>query len=255
MKRSNLNLRFGASSKIFQKLSLLFIFVAALELSTAFNADAQRRGGGGGFHGGGGSSHVGVSHSGFYHGPSFGRGFGEFRGAPWRYSYFHPRFGGFYWYLPFPYFNFWYNGWDYSYYNGLYYHHYDGRYESVSAPVGYKVRNLPKGYQEVTVDGTTYYYYYGAFYLPTANNKKFEVVPAPVGAEVDNIPRGADKIVVHGQTYYTLNGVQYKAIERNDQIWYQVTKSRGYESDAPAPAPAPTEKEKNTEPQTQGREL
>jgi hypothetical protein len=236
MKKAVLNLKFGAYLKGFQKLALLFLLLFAL----GFSVDAQRRGGGFG-HVGAAIAHGGFSRGGFTHVGYAGRGFGEFRGSHWHYSFF-PRWGGFYGYLPYPYINFWWGGLDYYLYNGAYYHYYGGRYEAVPAPVGYRVRSLPKGAQELAVDGNTYFYYYGAFYVPS--NKKFEVVPAPVGAVVDNIPRGYEKVVAEGQTYYTFDDVQYKAIVRKNGVSYEVVKSKGAESsEGPQEAPAPVQKE------------
>lgn len=218
MKRAIFKLRLSASLNNFKKIGLLFVVLFALALSTISNADAQRRGGGFG--------RVAFTHAGF-----IGRGFGEFRGVPWRYSFF-PSWGAFYWYLPYASINFWYGGLDYYLWNGIYYRNFDGRYEMVPAPVGYRVKNLPKGYVELSVGGLTYFYYYGSFYVP--NGRKFEVVPAPVGAVVGSIPKGYEKVEIDGQTYYIVNGTQYKPILRNKEVWYQVIKSEGTLPSSPA---------------------
>ena len=99
----------------------------------------------------------------------------------------------------------------------------DNKYQVVAAPIGHKVKTVPKGSLQFTLDGVTFYYYFGSFYTPV--NGQFEVVQPPLGAEVDSIPEGYDKVVIDGQTYYTLNGVQYKAVIRDNAIWYQVIKN------------------------------
>jgi len=69
---------------------------------------------------------------------------------------------------------------------------------------------------------------------------QYEVVQPPVGAEVDSIPDGYDKVTVDGQTYFTLSGVQYKAIMRDNVIWYRVIKNNG---DKPEPTTPSTKEE------------
>jgi len=93
----------------------------------------------------------------------------------------------------------------------------------VPAPVGYKVKKLPKGAQEFMLDGVTYYYFYGSYYTP--EDGKYRVVEPPIGALVESIPDGYDKVVIDGQTYFSLNGVQYKAVMQDNELWYQVIKN------------------------------
>jgi len=229
-------------------------------MSMPLNADAQR---GGGSHGGGGrsgGSHMssGVSRSsvgrispgvgtmsrsgasrigsaygragsvrtmsGTYGHRGFsGRGGYGFRGLPyWRYGYL-PFWGDYFWGIP-PYsMEFYLDGYNYYDCDGVYYKKDNDKYQVVPAPVGTRVKELPKNSLEFTLDGAPYYYYFGTFYIPV--NGQYEIVEPPLGAEVDSIPDGYDKVMIDGQTYYTLDDVQYKAVLRNNVIWYQVIKN------------------------------
>ena len=229
MKKLKIIMKMDSLSKQIKKIGVLSIIFLAMEASTVNIAVAQRRGGFG--HGGfahGGFGHYGFAHGGFGHAGHFGWGFGPF----WFYS-FAPIWGGLYWYLPYAAFNFYYDGLDYYLWNGIYYRDFDGKYEVVPAPVGYKIKDLPQGAEQVSVDGVNYYYYYGTYYV--LKGKKYEVVPAPIGAVVSSIPQGYDKVEINGQTYYTLSGIQYKPILKNNEVWYQVIKSTGNESVNSAP--------------------
>jgi hypothetical protein len=164
-----------------------------------------------------------------HHGFS-GRGYG-FRGLPyWRYGYL-PFWGDYFWGIP-PYsMAFYLDGYNYYDCDGVYYKKDNDKYQVVAAPVGTRVKELPKNSLEFTLDGAPYYYYFGTFYVPV--NGQFEIVEPPLGAEVDSIPDGYDKVMIDGQTYYTLEGIQYKAVLRDNAIWYQVIKNN---NDNPAPA-------------------
>ncbi|HJV76854.1 MAG TPA: DUF6515 family protein, partial [Paludibacter sp.] len=90
-------------------------------------------------------------------------------------------------------------------------------------------------------NGAPYYYYFGTFYIPV--DKQYEVVEPPIGAMVETIPQGYEKLDIEGQTYYISNGVQYKAVMRNNEVWYQVIKNN-----SPIVAPANPSKDMNTVP-------
>ena len=136
-----------------------------------------------------------------------------------------PFWGDYYWGIP-PY-ALWFNldGYNYYDYDGIYYKYDDNKYQVVPAPIGHMVKTLPKGSTQFSLDGATYFYYFGSFYIP--QDGQFMVVQPPIGAEVDSIPDGYEKVMIDGQTYFTLNGVQYKAILRNNAVWYQVIKNNG----------------------------
>ena len=263
MKRYELNLKHCASLLHLPKLTIVLAITLAMGMSMPLNADAQRGGGSG--HGGGisrsGGSHMssGVSRSSgsvsrmspgvrsmsrsgsnrigsaytrgnnvrtlsgnYGHRGFSGRGYG-FRGMPyWRYGYL-PFWGDYFWGIP-PYsMMFYLDGYNYYDCDGVYYKKDNDKYQVVPAPVGTRVKELPKNSLEFTLDGAPYYYYFGTFYVPV--NGQYEIVDPPLGAEVDSIPDGYDKVMIDGQTYYTLGDVQYKAVLRDNVIWYQVIKN------------------------------
>jgi hypothetical protein len=250
MKRYELNFRHLASVLHISKLAIMIGILLALDMSVPFNADAQRHGGSGRGSIGrssvrGSFSRVGTRSSRIggvrtlsanFGGRGYiGRGFYYNRGIPyWRYSYY-PFWGDYFWGIP-PYaLRFYLDGYNYYDSDGIYYKYDDNKYQVVPAPIGYKVKTIPKGSLQFTLDGVTFYYYFGSYYTPV--NGQFEVVQPPIGAEVDSIPEGFDKVVIDGQTYYTLNGVQYKAVIRDNVIWYQVVKNNG---NNPAPSSSTT---------------
>ena len=235
MERFKSIIKRSASMLHLPKLAMILPILLAFNLTMPLQADAQRRGGGGGRSFGGGSfnhsgSSVGrINNSNFGHEGFSGRGFhnyrgfSRYRGVPyWRYAYL-PFWGDYYWGIP-PYsLRFYLDGYNYYDHDGVYYKYEKDKYKVVPAPIGYKVKVLPKGSLHFTVDGNEYYYYFGSYYVP--RDGKYEVVQPPVGAEVDSIPDGYDKVMIDGQTYYTLNGVQYKAVLRDNVVWYQVIKN------------------------------
>ena len=151
------------------------------------------------------------------------RGLHFYGGFPgWRYSYF-PFWGNYYWNIPPFAVRFYLDGYNYYDSDGVYFKKEKDKYKVVPAPIGYTVKVLPKGSFGFTLNGIQYYYYFGTYYVP--GDSQYEVVLPPVGAEVDSIPDGYQKVVIDGQTYFTLNGVQYKAVLRDNVIWYRVIKN------------------------------
>lgn len=236
MKRVNLIFKRCAPLIHLPKLALVLMIMFVLGMSPAINADAQRHGGSvhgrSGFSGGSrfapSYNHAYNSHmyiGNFGHREHFGNHFYRYRSLPyWRYAYL-PFWGDYYWGIS-PYaLRFYLDGYNYYDYDGIYYKYDNDRYEVVPAPVGHKVKTLPKGYSQFTLDGTTYFYYFGSYYIP--QNGQYVVVQPPIGAEVDSIPDGYDKVMIDGQTYFTLNGVQYKAVLRDNTVWYRVIKNNG----------------------------
>jgi len=240
MKRYVLNFKRSASILIMPKPIFFTVILLALALSMPLHTDAQRRGGSGqsGFSRGG-TSHMGSgfgrsynggrSFGNFGHREHWGRGFSPYRGLPyWRYGFF-PFWGDYFWGIS-PYaIGFYLNGFNYYDNDGVYYKYDNDKYQVVPAPIGYKVKKLPKESLQFTLDGVPYSYYFGSYYI--FRDGKYEVVPAPVGAEVDSIPEGYEKVIIDGQTYFTLNGVQYKAVMRDNVIWYQVIKNNNQSSE------------------------
>jgi len=210
------------------------MFLFALDLSFISNADAQRNGGRGGRSGAGHSGMSrgnvrsgGMGHSAVIsHGRNLGRDFHMSRGFRmnhYRYYPFIPQWGDYYWGIP-PYdFRFMYDGMNFYYGDGIYYRDIDNKYEVVPAPEGYQTKVIPKDCFRFTLDGVQYYYFNGSYFIP--KDSLYEVVRPPVGAVVESIPQGYDKLEIEGHTYFILQGVQYKAIIKNDEVWYQVIKN------------------------------
>jgi len=207
MKRINLNLKNATGSFKLTKVVWTLLILLALDTTISFNADAQRHGG----RGFGGYGH------GFY-----GGGFSMGRFRTYNYGYY-PRWGFYYDVLPVYELQFLLNGVTYYYANGIYYRSENGKYVVTAAPIGYRTKVLPRNCLQFTLDNVTYFYDFGTFY--SQRNGQYEVVRAPLGAVIDILPDGADKVIIEGQTFYTLNGVQFKAVIRNNEIWYEVIKS------------------------------
>lgn len=234
MKRFNLFFKHCASLIHPASLAVILVILFALDLSTTIDVRAQRHGSS--FHGRSGMSagnHIGQSYNrmnnshmyigNFGHREHFGSHFYRYRSVPyWRYPYM-PFWGDYYWGIP-PYsLRFYLNGYYYYDDDGIYYKYDNDKYQVVPAPIGHKLKTLPKGNTRFTLDGVTYFYYFGTYY--TSQDGQYVVVQPPIGAEVDSIPDGYEKVMIDGQTYFTLNGVQYKAVLRDNVVWYRVIKN------------------------------
>ena len=112
---------------------------------------------------------------------------------------------------------------DYYYRDGIFYRFHNNKYTIHRPHAGFRVSTIPE-YRVVSVNGVSYYYYYGTFYSYMAPSREYVVVAPPVGAIVESIPEGYEKIDINGNTYYTVGGVQYKAVIFNGEIWYEVIK-------------------------------
>jgi len=111
----------------------------------------------------------------------------------------------------------------YHYREGVYYQpSQGGSYKVGPAPVGIRIKTLPKGFTKVLLGGISYFYYYGTFYR-NADQSSYEVVIPPIGAVVYDLPSGYEKISLEGFTYYTFEGIYYKTIiDSNGEVAYQV---------------------------------
>ena len=71
-----------------------------------------------------------------------------------------------------------------------------------------------KGLVRTIVRGRPYYYYYGTFYAPVADNSdEYQVVAPPAGAVVDALPEGYEVAEVDGKPYLMLDGTYYETVE------------------------------------------
>src|SRR6202008_2468153 len=113
-----------------------------------------------------------------------------------------------------------YGGVGYNYHQGIFYRRYGRRYIVTAPPIGIRVHTLPVGYTRVVIADRPYYYYYGTYYLQ--NDNEYEVSKPPLGAVVESIPDGYEIVQINGDTYYRVDGVQYKAVTKDGEIWYEV---------------------------------
>jgi len=113
---------------------------------------------------------------------------------------------------------------NYWYDQGTYYQPYtngnQNGYKAVPAPQGAAVNNLPNGYATINVNGGTYYYYAGTFYIN--GDKGFEVVPAPPGAVVYDLPEGAKEVLINGTNYVKYNETWYLPVTLDGKNGYEV---------------------------------
>ncbi|TWR24354.1 hypothetical protein FPZ42_17535 [Mucilaginibacter achroorhodeus] len=98
-----------------------------------------------------------------YYGPRyFGYGFYNYRG--YYNSYYLPRIGFSIGVLPFGYYPFWWNNYQYYYADGLYYQYNDNQYTVVEPPVGAEVKSLPSKAEPITINGEQFYESNGVYY-------------------------------------------------------------------------------------------
>lgn len=97
---------------------------------------------------------------------------------------------------------------------GVWYRPMGKKWVVARAPIGVRIRVLPKGYRKVVVGPRTYFYYYGVYYQ--LQDKEYVVVDAPMGAEVDSLPDGYHTEVIDGKEYYVLDDVYYMPSKNDD---------------------------------------
>lgn len=115
-------------------------------------------------------------------------------------------------------------GVNFHYHSGIYYKKAGAKYIIARAPLGVKVPKLPRKKIRCMVKGRKYYYYYGTFYVKTADGKEYETVNPPVGARVDALPEGYKEIQKSDSNYYEFEGTLYKEITSDHETYYEVVK-------------------------------
>ncbi len=223
----------------FKSLIIIASIMITAGLSTQ-SVFAQRggRGGGGGGPRGGGSVHISGGGGGFYR-PSFGFGLNFGYRRPY-YSYYRPYVGFRLSVLPFGYYPFFFGADQFYYYGGLFYRHYDDGYRVVVPPVGAEVPKLPKGANQVTINGQTFYEYKGVYYSEKVNadGKKIYVVAGKdgvlntdkavdngpqIGDVIDQLPEDCREVMLKDQKYYVSpDDVYYEEVADGNKVTYRV---------------------------------
>jgi len=93
----------------------------------------------------------------------------------------------------------------------------------VPAPMGAVVASLPIGNSRILVNGSTFYYYGGVFYV--MGNNHFRVVPPPPGAIVTQLPEGTREMTFDGMTFLEFQGTFYQPIMHNGQPAFVVVET------------------------------
>jgi hypothetical protein len=110
---------------------------------------------------------------------------------------------------------------EYWYDEGVFYLKGDGGYTVVSAPIGAKIKTLPKGYETITLDDNTKNYYYGgAFYEKTSAG--YTVVAPIAGSVVTNVSEGGEEVKLGDVTYVKLGETYYQPIKLDGKNKYEV---------------------------------
>lgn len=111
----------------------------------------------------------------------------------------------------------------YHYNRGIFYKPMGTKYVIARAPLGARIGALPKGHIYFVLNGRTFYYYYGTFYVRSGYDDQYVTVAPPVGAQVDELPDGYKKVFIDNNLYYEFEGVYYKAfINEYGEVWYEV---------------------------------
>ena len=184
----------------------------------------------GGVHGGG----VYTTRGGYGVGYGFGygyRGYGLGIFSPYGLYPFYPTLGLRIGWLPFGYYNFYWDGYPYYYYNSVFYRRTDdNQYEIVAPPIGAKVNSIPSDAQVVVINGNKYYESNGTYYQEEvdANNQVSYLVVGTdgvlnqpstpqtvyqptVGDVIPQLPANCDTVYLNGQKYF----------ESPDHVYYQ----------------------------------
>ena len=113
---------------------------------------------------------------------------------------------------------------NYYYDEGVYYQPKDDGegYVVVEAPVGATVSKLPKDTEKIVVEGETYYYFGGTFYVKEGN--EYKVVPPMAGTVVDKLPEGGKEVRIGEVTYVKVGDVYYQPTEVEGRDVWEVVK-------------------------------
>ena len=91
----------------------------------------------------------------------------------------------------------------------------------VCAPVGTRVRVLPRSVIRLSRHNQNFFYSYGNFYVPT--HFGYRVVEAPIGARVTYLPQRARRVLLDRQPYFLVDNVYFvPVINRYGQRFFEV---------------------------------
>lgn len=163
-------------------------------------------------------------------------------------SYYGPRLGFSVGFLPYGYYPFYFDDYQYFYSGGLFYQYEDNQYTVVEPPVGAEVTTLPSNAQSIIINGQQYYEVNGVYYEPitkddgtlsyqvagkdgelnTDGGDQQDVDNAPAGPQigdiVDQLPPNCRKININGdKLYLSQDGVYYKAqLDQDNNKVYKI---------------------------------
>ncbi|MGQ1908399.1 DUF6515 family protein [Marinifilum sp. RC60d5] len=108
--------------------------------------------------------------------------------------------------------------------NGIYYRKQGVGYKVVAAPVGCRIKVLPKNHVRIVIHRKPYFYHYGTYYV--VKGREYVVVLPPVGVQVDDLPEGYEILELDGKTYYIVDRVYYKKVFlKNGDVVFEVVKT------------------------------
>lgn len=199
-----------------------------------------------GYIGAGGRASVGVGGRGYISG---GVASTRIRGG---YHYYHGYYGTYYaprigfsiGFLPYGYYPFYWNDYEYFYSGGLFYQYANNEYTVVEPPVGAEVNTLPSNAQSIVINGEQYYEADGVYYEPitkddgttsyqvagkdgelntNGGNDQQQAAPQ-LGDIVQTLPPDCRKINLNGQKYYvSADGYYYQeTIDPNNNKAYKI---------------------------------
>jgi hypothetical protein len=149
-------------------------------------------------------------------------------------SYYGPRLGFSVGFLPYGYYPFYFDDYQYFYSGGLFYQYNDNQYTVVEPPVGAEITTLPSNAQSIVINGQQYYEVNGVYYEPitkddgtlsyqvagkdgelnTDNGQDADNAPQgpQIGDIVSQLPPNCRKISINGEKLYlSQDGIYYKA--------------------------------------------
>jgi len=160
-------------------------------------------------------------------------------------SYYLPQLGFSVGFLPFGYYPFYWDDYQYFYSGGLYYQYDNDQYTVVEPPVGAEVKTLPANAQSIVINGQQYYEVNGVYYEPITKDDgtlSYQIAgkdgelntddqnvdngppPPQIGDIVTTLPPNCRKININGEKLFlSEDGVYYKALlDQNNKKVYKI---------------------------------